>query len=815
MRHLPMNSVGIFPEHSNASNPFPPWVMFDECKRCSSRVVSKPVLSAREREIAELAARGEINRAIASQLNLSVKAVEKHLATIYKKLGITRRAQLGSRLSPHQSSETPHGALPAPLTPFLGRAVEAEQLEQRLEDHRLLTLVGPGGSGKTRLALEVARRKREAFQNGAWWIDLSPLHDAAGVYPTLAAALDVTHDARTIRDAVLASLETREALLVLDNCEQLMPAVAHVVREVLERASRLRILVTSRQRLGVFGESVLRVGEMDLPDAMRFFRERAQAADAALPDQAGVEALCRRLDCIPLAMELAAARLHDTTFAELVLAVEDAASASLQTEDLGIEPRHRSVDAAVWSSYERLSEPEQGVFRALSTFADSFSEEAASWMHGKDGVRALEVLQCRSLIERLPSGRLRMLQVIRDVAQRLLRNAGEERRAFERLIAYYVQLLEDANHQWFTAPIERWLRPLRPETQNILLTMKWALLDKHALDDGVLLAAFAARLWSEIGREQEYEPYLEAALCNEALAPNKIRSRLWLTRSRNSDVAGDAGQALAAALRALELAKGEGNIGDDVDEEQAQLAVGCSYTSMGESSAAYPYLVRAKTFFQSRSLLRPAAAALTAIAIGLDDDERRAAVFLEVLEIARTLENRLLEGIVLSNLSETYRHLQRTSEALVCARDSVAFLHDIGAQARLARAQLNLAACEEVDGNLGAATSAALGAFRTVMEGVLSRQLQDAAERLALYNRLTHPNYAAKICAFSERVAQQLGAPHRNQALRDALQEQLGKDLCNALFETGSRADARSLYEEGRALEPVEQTPAKKPTALR
>jgi predicted ATPase/class 3 adenylate cyclase len=287
--------------------------------------------------------------------------------------------------------------LPAPLTSFLGRQDEIDDVAARVARGRLVSLVGPGGAGKTRLAVEAARRLLDEFPDGVWLADLAVLRDGEKVAATVAKAMG-HHDPLAesdgpglVRDRLEAAVGDDRVLLVLDNCEHVLDAVAELVAGLVGLCSRLVILATSRQPLAVAGERLVEVGSLDLPagddvaavaasEAGALFVERAQAVDPRFeldPRSAvAVAEVCRRLDGLPLAIELAAARARLLTATQIAERLEETLAVPTGGPRRG--ERHQTMRAALAWSYELLTQAEQVLFRRLAVFRSSFTLEAAA-----------------------------------------------------------------------------------------------------------------------------------------------------------------------------------------------------------------------------------------------------------------------------------------------------------------------------------------------------------------------------------------------------------------------------------------------------
>ncbi|WP_328474770.1 LuxR C-terminal-related transcriptional regulator [Actinoplanes sp. NBC_00393] len=306
-------------------------------------------ISPREAEILSLVGEHRSNAEIGAQLFISVRTVETHVSSLLRKLDAADRralADIAAQLT--RPSHTPV-ALPTPLSPFIGRARERDALQRAVTAHRQVSAVGPGGVGKTRLVLAVAADLTGVFPDGVWFVDLVPVTDPAMVAAAVAAALGLgEQQGRSIHDAVPAALTDRRALLVLDNCEHVADGVAPFVERLLVRCPQVSVLATSRARLMVPFEWVYQVPPLSLDgesDAVALFRDRAAAVGWTVSDaQAGqVADLCRKLDGVALAIELAAARLPTLGLDGLVLGLSD--HLRLIVGGYRADDRHRSVRA--------------------------------------------------------------------------------------------------------------------------------------------------------------------------------------------------------------------------------------------------------------------------------------------------------------------------------------------------------------------------------------------------------------------------------------------------------------------------------------
>ena len=401
-------------------------------------------MSPREAEVLEALSDGLTNAQIGQRLHISVRTVESHVSSLLRKLGAADRRDLAARaagtLAAVPVATEDLVGLPATWTTFVGRTVELDQLDKALATDRLVTLVGPGGVGKTRLAVMAAARAASTFFAGGAFVDLVPVSPEF-VVETVAAALGVVERAPVPLDqAVLARLRAGRVLLVLDNCEHVLAATAAFTRSVLAACPEAVVLATSRQSLGVAGERVVPLdplaltgegGDGAVSDAERLFVERATSAAGAIADPALIGEICRRLDGMPLAIELAAARSSSLGLDGLLAGLDDHLRLLSRSTDPG--DRHRSMRTVIEWSHQLLDDEERAVFRRLSLFAGAFDLDAAATVAGEGDVATtsdiIGRLADKSLLVRLgaPTGsRWRMLDTVDAYAGAQLEASGEE-----------------------------------------------------------------------------------------------------------------------------------------------------------------------------------------------------------------------------------------------------------------------------------------------------------------------------------------------------------------------------------------------------
>jgi predicted ATPase/class 3 adenylate cyclase len=415
------------------------------------------------------------------------------------------------------------GNLPLPVSSFIGRESELEQTVAALGQARVVTLTGPGGVGKTRLALQVAGQVAGRFEDGAWLCELAPVRDPAGVDDAVAAVFSVAARAgQSSRAALVEFLRSKQLLLVLDNCEHLIEGVAALARDLARSCERLVILATSREGLGIDGEQLVPVPSLRVPgadadlaaitqaEAVRLFADRAAAVKPGFAVTAGsaaaVAAVVRRLDGIALAIELAAARMPAMTVAELAQRLERS-FAVLAAGRRGAVARHQTLRATIDWSFQLLAGPEQALLARLAVFAGGATLEAAEAVCSGEGIdlgtmfELLAALVARSLVVAEESGietRYRLLETIRQYGEERLGQAGEAERWRARHARYYADLIGRVReHAHDPNPEVFWALRLGTEQDNLLAAWSWAIGTGNVDTAFKILAGFApAEMWS-------------------------------------------------------------------------------------------------------------------------------------------------------------------------------------------------------------------------------------------------------------------------------------------------------------------------------
>jgi predicted ATPase/class 3 adenylate cyclase len=418
-------------------------------------------------------------------------------------LGEHRFKDLGSPERVYQLGDTAFPALkslyrtnlPVPTTAFVGRDRELADVAELLHSNgRLLTLTGPGGTGKTRLAVHAAAEAAESFPDGIWWVPLSPLHDADLLLSSVAQTLEVEEQpGRALADGVAARLQGKGALLILDNAEHLMPEIAGAIA-TLREITGPALLVTSRERLQLQGEHVYSVPSLEQDDGVELFLARARSLDSQVMESEAVTELCARLDNLPLALELAAARTVVFSPEQLVERLSDRLDLFKAGRDA--DPRQQTLRATIEWSYDLLDSEEQRLFRGLSVFAGSCNYEAAEAVCAADP-DTLQSLIDKSLVRRREEhGQTRywMLETIRELAVEQAVAHDEESGLRRRHAQHYLEVARSANLSADSEGAQRHDLVI-PERENLRAALRWAV-DEGAIERGLELFVALENYWA-------------------------------------------------------------------------------------------------------------------------------------------------------------------------------------------------------------------------------------------------------------------------------------------------------------------------------
>jgi predicted ATPase/class 3 adenylate cyclase len=613
--------------------------------------------------------------------------------------------------------------LPVQTTSFIGREPEMEQVRSRLASTRLLTLTGAGGCGKTRLALQVAAERVEAYPDGVWLVELAALSEGDLVAQSVASALGLREEpGRDLTETVTNNLRTKALLLILDNCEHLVEACARLADTLLRLCPAVKVLATSREALNIAGETTYRVPSLLQPDpnnlpmlekelvsaltefdAVRLFLERATShrADFGLNRQNGraVAEVCQRLDGIPLAIELAAARVK-------VLPVEqisqrlDNRFRLLTTGSRTALPRHQTLRALIDWSYELLTGAERSLLCRLSVFAGGWTLEAAESVcsdfglqdpptaiqNPKSKIQNEEVLDLlTSLVDKSlvmyeagnPQARYRLLETVRQYALERRIEAGEVASVRKRHHAYFLIWAETAKSQMTQGDKRAWLERVETEYDNLRAALTWCQEAQDA-ETELRLAGALGLFWRIRGYLAEGRNWLEWGL------------------QRSSDIKTEARAATLREAGSLAISQGDFDAArscyaESLAIEQAledQHGIAASLRGLGEASnrqsdysAARPYFEEALALYRQLADLQGIADELTDLgnlAWNLSDYATARALHEEALAIYRSTDNRLSVGNTLTNLALAVRQQGEYALARTLLEESLVIRREFG-----------------------------------------------------------------------------------------------------------------------------------------
>jgi predicted ATPase/DNA-binding CsgD family transcriptional regulator len=513
----------------------------------------------REVEILDLISDGLSNREISLKLHLSPETIKWYNKQIFAKLGANSRTQAVKIASEHQfltgwktvsASEVVSllGNLPAQLNSFVGRVKEIAEIRQLLKTSRLVTLVGPGGCGKSRLALQVAAGLSGSFPEGAWLVELASVNDPALVTSAITKVLKVNAISNIPLDEILKRfLSQRHLLLILDNFEHLSEAIP-LVGELLAAAPRVTILATSRERLHVYGEQIYPVHPLSLPDlqrtqstselfgyeAVELFVHRAQAARPGFAvDDIQMKALaqiCVRLDGLPLAIELAASQV--STYPPVVLAqLLEGNLDNLLSGPRNLPERQRTLRATLEWSYKLLTEEQKTLLNRMAIFSGGGRlesiEQVCGWgLPGKFMAHLNALVEVNLLYPREDfDGQLRftMLETIREYASEKLSASGELQSILNHHAAYFTALAESADKEMRSARQTYWFARLADDQDNLRSILNWSL-NGGEVEYGLRLAAALRDFWYHNAMGTEGLRWCEQAIARSSDAEPRLRA---------------------------------------------------------------------------------------------------------------------------------------------------------------------------------------------------------------------------------------------------------------------------------------------------
>ncbi len=531
-------------------------------------------------------------------------------------------AGLPTTFPPLKTLDSFANSLPIQLTSFIGREKEITEVKQELEAHRLVTLTGSGGTGKTRLSLQVAADLLETFDHGAWFIELAPLTDPDLIPQTILSNIGISEQPnKTPLEILKEYLHEKKVLIVLDNCEHLVTASANVVETLLNAAPKIKILASSREALGVKGELSYPVPSLSLPDvkhlpaieqlsqyeAVHLFIDRAALVSPHFGvnkvNAASIAQICYRLDGIPLAIELAAARVKVMSVEQISKRLDDRFRLLTGGARTAL-PRQQTLRALIDWSYDLLSENERLLLQRLSVFAGGWTLEAAEDVCVEDGIDSYDVLDLltqlvnKSLVVVMENSqsletRFHMLETIRQYAREKLLEVGGGEIIRDRHLAYFVKLAVQAEPELHYSNQVFWLNRLDEEIDNFRMAIEWALIND--VEAGLRIAAIPWRFWLGRGYFHEVGAWLQSLL-EQHKTTDALHAQALAIQSSCIFRQGNFPEAVRLAKQSLEMAR---RVSDQQAEALSLAFLGVTMAIQGNMTEGGPLLEQALAIYRS------------------------------------------------------------------------------------------------------------------------------------------------------------------------------------------------------------------------
>jgi len=789
---------------------------------------------------------------------------------------------------PLKSVDSVPNNLPAQTTSFVGRESELSEMAEAFSRTRLLTIIGSGGCGKTRAALQFAADRLDEFHDGVWMVELSTLGDPALVEDFVARAIGIGETpGQSTLDALIDYVKGRRCLIILDNCEHLIAGAAELVEHLVPATTDLKFICTSREPLALKGESTYRMPSLKVPaegnglpadeaakfEAIRLFTERATLSDHrfVLTDEIApsVAEICRRLDGIPLAIELAAARVRVLSPEQISARLDDRFRL-LTGGSRDVLPRQQTLRAVIDWGYELLTDAERTLHSRLAIFRGGFQLECAEVVCSDEVIDEYEVLELlsrlvdKSLVvaDESPGDdkRYRLLESLREYGYEKLVEAGEADRIAQRHLDYFMRLSEQAETELTQPHQAEWMRRMDAERDNFRFATEWVVAHMKstsysALGESLLrMTGALSRYWFMRGLLKEGRRLLQEALrvteghgktIGWAKSCNGAGILAW--RQRDLD---DAERWYEASLTAWEslgekkgIASSLSNLGllsvDRGQLEQARafherglairkeindkFGLANSYNNLGILCWEMRDIESAKTYYEEcvtirRQLGDRAGMSDTLCNLGLvystiGDLEKARSLYLESLESFRQLGNIGSMAYVLMNLGIVHHRQQDYAAATSALLESQKLCEDLGDQSNLVYVGVHLGMVEILKGDLDAASRYLIVAFDRSLDPDGEENRLEAVYAVAtLLTHLGKIESAVRVFGFGEQMHAELGAKSSYEpemlviSARDRCEAILADDF-NRVLEEGAEMSPEELVLEVRALHPVDAEP--------
>ena len=711
--------------------------------------------------------------------------------TLFEEIAAGRFPAAHRASSASSRPEAPLGAgrhnLPAARTSFIGREQELLQVKRELAMTRMLTLMGAGGSGKTRLGLEVARDLVGVYPDGVWLVQLASLSEPVLVSQAVAVAVGVPEQpGQPLVEALVGALRNKQLLLVLDNCEHLIGACARLVDTVLDACPRVRILATSREALGVEGEARWPVSPLSVPDvtrpltaaeleryeSARLFVERARHRDPTFvltpPNAQAVAEVCLKLEGVPLAIELAAGKVGVLSVEQIARRLED--SLKLLTGDARmVPPKQRTLRGALDWSYELLGEPERKLFARLSVFAGGCTLEAAEAVGPGDSIEKGEVLELvsrlvdKSLVvaeaTRESEVRYGMLETIRRYARERLEERREAEAIHHRHATFFLALAEESEPELLGPEQTEWLERLETEHDNLRTALSWSLRGEN--DIGLRLAGALSRFWYIRGYLSEGRRWLEEALgVGSGTVSSVVRAKALAGAGWLAEGQGEYEWARAVYEETLHIYRG---LGDEKGIADSLVNLGRVALARGDQQGAN------KLFEESLAVLRRSRndwdqarvlISLGIMALSRGDHPQAATSFEEALSLLRDAGD--VRGVAVSLINLGFAKLFRGDGegAMALFEEALAMNRDIGDAQGIVTSLINLGLAALSRGQIGRAAKVLEEGLAMLREVQSKQTLVECLEAMAAVAAARgQARRSARLWGAAQATRENIGAP--------------------------------------------------------
>jgi len=754
------------------------------------------------------------------------------------KLARAHRIQAQGQQQSDFLDETILHNLPPELTSFVDREKEVPEIKELLRSHRLVTVVGAGGAGKTRCAIKIAAETLGVFSDGVWVAELALISDPALVATTIARTLKVQEvPNRPLLETVIAFLKRKHLLLLLDNCEHVIDEARRVGAAIMHDCSDVSILATSRESLSIAGEQTYRMPSLPVPTldpisaeemsqygAVRLFGDRAFAADnrfkLTVDSASHVADICRRLDGIPLAIELAAARVSTLSPQELAQRLDERFRL-LTGGDPSALPRHRTMRALIDWSYDLLSDDERRLFRKLSVFAGGFTLGTATAVCAAgvlDEIAVLELLSslvAKSLVQAgtaVGETRYRLLESTRQYARQKLGDDGEETATAHAHARAFLDLAECLCSDWETEPDRAWDARAEPELENFRAALSWSFGASGDVLLGHRLACALLPVWFTFA-QAEGRRWMRYAQQDTAQTPSAITAALDLAEAQLAGMLGERRLSLPPAERALARYR---EVGDAGGIALAQRQIGTAFLFLGRVQQGEMLLREALEVLQALGKRRSAIVAMNFSATArllVGDFAAARQGFAEARAAARYIGAERFAGYVALSLAEMDFRSGDGDEALRLANEALAVVRASGDTHGVARALHNVAAYLVALRRFEEALTAARDALNAACEAQfpvgVAWALQHLAAIAALRSSLTtveDRRRAACILGYVEGYRGRLEAvreyaqQQEYDAMMQALRNALGEDELSRLMAMGSTWTEDQAFAEAMSI---------------